>query len=617
MGAVGMFLDSFASRARKETGGGVARDPETGSTLEARNGFYILHLYGTPRQRGAAHGRLLRGQIRSSRIASYYGNFFWDLYRSSGLAKKLPSALRRRLGDLLEWWYYAPLEKLLMEETREELEGIAEAAGEEPRNVRRAVVAPDLMEHLAAGFLAGGKEALGSYYLGGCSALYARGSALRDPSRAFFARNLDFPGAFVWKHPVLIYSHPTEEVEVLTEEGGSFAWRRRPKQAYLYISSAGFPGYGLTGMNASGVALSSHVCISRNVSRKGMLFLDFNHYLFTRALSVEGVRHLVEAEGLASASPHAAVFADRHQALSVEVDSRRCVVRPMLPGFDTLVQTNHFLNPLMQKRELEFPLERENTIGRFRLLRGAAQHGYGQLDAQRMLDIIACNADLASRSCRVLGDFPSQPATLTSVVFDLGSGDFWVAGGKPPAVCYSEYRGFNFRSELDRRSPKRLAPLKKSAVPVLPGIRPTPSTPSLRESIRQCTLSQEHLKKGKTRAAIRALERAIRLHPDPGYLYVRALLALLDGHAGEALERFQELHGREVFPRVKQDALLLWMGRCLDLLGRRREAREQYRGLLRGGLVPGLAAAARRGLSRPYRKLPGAFDYAQMGPLEF
>jgi hypothetical protein len=60
------------------------------------------------------------------------------------------------------------------------------------------------------------------------------------------------------------------------------------------------------------------------------------------------------------------------------------------------------------------------------------------------------------------------------------------------------------------------------------------------------------------------------------------------------------------------------MGRCLDLLGRRSEAREQYHRLLgRPGLGPQLAKAARRGLRQPFRKLPGVFDYYQLGPLEF
>jgi hypothetical protein len=93
---------------------------------------------------------------------------------------------------------------------------------------------------------------------------------------------------------------------------------------------------------------------------------------------------------------------------------------------------------------------------------------------------------------------------------------------------------------------------------------------------------------------------------------------LLDGRPAEALEQLGSLRQRQTFPPVAQDALLLWMARCLDLLGRRGEAREQYRRLLgRTELAPQLARAARRGLRRPFRKLPGAFDYSQLGPLEF
>jgi tetratricopeptide (TPR) repeat protein len=136
--------------------------------------------------------------------------------------------------------------------------------------------------------------------------------------------------------------------------------------------------------------------------------------------------------------------------------------------------------------------------------------------------------------------------------------------------------------------------------------------------MRWCVLSQEYLKKGKIGPALRALDRAIRRHPDPGYLYVRALLILLDGRPAEALQLLGSLRRRQTFPPVAQDALLLWMGRCLDLLGRRGEAREQYRLLLgQAGLAPQLAAAARRGLRRPFRKLPGVFEYTQLGPLEF
>lgn len=41
----------------------------------------------------------------------------------------------------------------------------------------------------------------------------------------------------------------------------------------------------------------------------------------------------------------------------------------------------------------------------------------------------------------MLGDFPAKPVTLAGVVFELACGNFWLAGGKPPAVCYGDPSG--------------------------------------------------------------------------------------------------------------------------------------------------------------------------------
>lgn len=595
-------------------------DPATGSTLERRGGILVLHLYGTPAERGQAHGRLLRGQIRNSRIASYYGGFFADLYNSSNIARRIPGVLRRLVGELIEWWFYAPLERLFDGETREELYGMAEEAGLSSREVLRAVAAPDLMEHLAASFLRGGKTGLGTYYLGGCSAAYARNSALRSGAGGLFARNMDFPGGVVWRHPLVIFNHPTEEVEVLTAgEDGSFRRVRKTKQPYAYLSVAGFPGHGLTGVNASGVAMSTFVCISKNCSRRDPLTLDYNHTLFTHTDGIAAIRHMAETELSRSASPHTVVFADRREAIAVEVDSRAAAVRSMDRGFDSLVQTNHFLNPRLKKREMEFALERENTIGRFRLLRDAVEQTYGSLDPHRMVDLISCNADLESRTDRLLGDFPAQMITLTSAVFDLDRGFFWMAEGHPPAVCYNRYHGFDAARELAGQPARRVAGLQRSQRRIFPDIPARPVTAPMRASLRLCELSQEYLKKGKVRHAVRAMQGALSRHPEPGYRYILGLLYLIAGQSGRALEELLSLAAGHSFPRVKADHLELWITRSLDMLGRRAEARQRYRSLLaRGGLVRDLERAARRGLRRPFSPadLPGVIDYSQLGPLE-
>jgi hypothetical protein len=601
---------------------GRRRDPETGSTAEWRDGFFLLHLRGDPYHRGLAHGKLLRREILDSKVAQYYAGFVAQLYRSSHYGRMLPGPLSTALGSLLEAWYYTPLEKLLLPETRQELEGVAEALGFAPREVVRCYLAPDVMEHLAAGFLAAGKQALGNYYLGGCSAVYARRTALRAGGEALLARNMDFPGVLVWRYPTIIFAHPSEEVETAVKGAdGVFRKVTKRKQPYMYVSTAGFPGTGLTGMSASGVACVTFVCLSKNVSSRAPLFLDFNHYLLTRAESLEGIRWLLSEEALVSASPHVVLFAGSEEAMSVEVDSTRAVVRSMPRDFDFHVQTNHYLNPLLKRREMEFPLEREYTIGRFRLLNDAMEQNYGRIDRQRLVDIISCNLDWGSMRTRLLGDFPAQFFTLTSVLFEPATGNFWVASGRPPAVCYHEYRGFNlFRQLAGQGRRVRLPPLSRSAVPVLRGSRFRRVDEKAQRSLRYLALSQEELNQGKRRAALAALRKAASLHPDPGYDYLSALLLMMLGESGSAFRIFRQLEQAGAFTMVKGSALVLWEGRCLDLLGRRQEARRCYRRLLReSGLVAELRKAAGQGLRSPFRqsRMPVSLEYYLLGPLSF
>lgn len=595
---------------------GARLDPDTGSIVEERNGLLVAHLRGTPFQRGFAHGKLLRREILDSGIAPYFSRFLPELIRSSGLSQGLPPFLAKGLEELMEWWYYAPLEELFLEDTKEELFGVAEATGIDRREVLRAALSPDVMTHLAAGFLRGGKQALGNYYLGGCSAVYVRKSALRNGAPALLARNMDYPGSLVWRHPLILFSHPEERIEVLVKSAGSgFGKERKKKQPYVYISAAGFPGFGLTGMNAAGIAMGTFVCLSKNISRKKMPSLDFNHYLFTRCESLESIIHLLESEKLRCASPHTVLFADREEAISIEVDARQSAVRNMPRSFDFHVQTNHFLNPRMKNREMEFPLEREYTIDRFRLLRDAIEENYGRFDVQRMIDIISCNLDRLSGSARLIGDFPAQASTLTSAIFQPETGNFWVASGRPPAVCYNRYQGFNFFEEK-----RRLPAYARSGVPVLRGTRFYPVRERAKRSLCYLVLSQEELKQGKIQAAIKSLEKASLLQPDPGFDYIRGILYLLDSQPEEALAIFRRVKERFSFPPVKSVALELWEGRCLDLLGRRAEAKACYRNALRrGGLVAELRKALNQSLRRPFRYsgMPKSIEYYLMGPLRF
>jgi tetratricopeptide (TPR) repeat protein len=142
----------------------------------------------------------------------------------------------------------------------------------------------------------------------------------------------------------------------------------------------------------------------------------------------------------------------------------------------------------------------------------------------------------------------------------------------------------------------------------------------MKNSMRLFTLSQEQLKKGKVQKAITSMEKALRLHADPGYEYIRAILYLINRETEEALKQIRDVRKKYVFSPVKETALQLWEARCLDLLGRRREARRCYRAILHSaGLVNNIRKAVKKSLrSRfTYTQLPGSFNFNFLGPLDF
>ena len=595
-------------------------DRETGALLEHRGRLRLLHVFGTPYERGLGHGRLLRETIAERKVAEFYGDFLYDLFLQSDALRFLPHSVRARVGRFLEQFYYAPLVRRLPREITEELEGISDGSGCDRRQALRAILAPDIMEALAASFLNWGPS-LGNYYLGACSAFYVSGAATRRAT-AFLARNMDFPGTIAWD-PLIIFNHPAEQATFK----GSSRWMRKP--AYAYVTAAGFPGYGLTGFSEHGIAMTTHVCVSKNVSLRGIPSLIYNHYLFTRSQSLDDVEALATdrrpGRHLRCASPHTALFADSSDVLALEVDSKRAVAR-RAGDEEIYVQTNHFLHPKMKQQEIAYPLEREHTIGRYKYITDALQANYGQIDLQRAVDIISSGTDSAGKR-RPIGALPAQINTLTSAVVEPATGDIRVAEERPPAVCYGWYQGFNFYDEmagLGRRT--QVAAIAASGRPLFAGGRRVGQKQQyeqnmrVRRSLARIDLAQSRLNFGRIDQALRRVAEAKQIFPCAEYEYVEALLHMLNGDFRAALTMMNDLRAKHDYSPIQQMALDLWRARCCDMLDLRDDARRLYRSLVRNSNVPRyFKDAARRGLRRRYRPadLPKTITLDRLGPLEF
>jgi len=574
------------------------------SSRESRKGFTILHLYGSSYERGYAHGLLMKKEILSSGIADYYGSFLKILLFSSSSVQNLPVKLRSFLINAVEHFFYSPLEKNFSDATYSEVSGLADATGIKKDTILRALMAPDIMQLLISGFLRGGKNGNGNYYLGGCSAVYAREAAVKSRGKALIARNLDFPGALVWKHPVIIYNHPTDKTG----------------QPYMYISTAGLPGTGLTGMNRSGIVMSTFICISRESSRYQMPSLDFNHVLFTALENLDDLPLLLKKMNICSSAPHSVLFADGEKAVVLETSAKGSFIREMTPRFNTLVQTNHFLSPRLKKREIEFPLERESTIERYRFLRDALEMYYGKLDPKKMVDIISSGYDRYTGKVSLTAvNSPARAETLMSTVIEPESGNFWVASGNPPGICFNRYRGFNFYSELSsKKSDKTISDIDRSKTAIFGGHGSCEIVPGGKESLKLFTLAKEQMKVGKIVKAINLLKSAIGLFEDPGYFYILSILYIRKNEPREALRIINIMKERFRYSPVRESAIPLWEGRCYDLTGQRAKALECYRaGLNTAGLIPGFRKAYEQSLKRTFtlKQFPRTLNFNNPGPV--
>jgi len=596
---------------------GMRRDPETDSTCCKREGLFILHLKGDPYQRGKAHGKLLYHEIRSSGIVNYYSDRLID-----NLVRNRANPLKRWLiKQFLEKIYYAPLEKRCLDEVKQEIYGVADGAGLDRKKSLRATLTPDLMEHLAAGWLIGGKEALGNYYLGGCSGIYVRNMALKRNQLALFARNMDFYGGDVWKYPAIIFSHPTEKVKVFVKTAaGKFEEHTEIKQPYMYISTAGFSGHGLTGYNAAGIAMATFVNLSKNYTKRGYPTLVFNHLLLTRIKSIEGLKTFIKEKKFTSASPHTVFFADSSEAVSLEADASHNIIIPMYSELDFHIRTNHFINPRMKKKEFEYPLAEENTIGRYIVLKSLLDENFGRIGVQEMINIISSNISLVSQKSALMGDFPAQISTLTSIIFEPGTGNFWVASGNPPAVCYNEYNGFNFYKEIAGQK-YRLPTYRRADFLFLNNNKISIKvTAKMKESLKLVIASQEDLNEGNVKGAIVNLEKALVLYSDPGYQYIRGLLYLKDKQPEKALQIIRFVKNNFEFPPVKKSVLLLWEGLCLSAQGLNKEAKKCYKyALKQKGLVRHLKKAFKHYKRKAFslKDWTANIEYPFLGPLRF
>jgi isopenicillin-N N-acyltransferase-like protein len=174
----------------------------TVSTLgQGKDAVKLLHVWGSPREMGYAHGKLLKNEI-----ADFYSKIIGAM--STGMGVPVTA-----LDDA-----WAQMEPFVPKQYLEEMEGLAEGAGVELQTVKRAHAIPDLSEM-------------------DCTFFAAWGDFTKD-GHLIQLRALDYATeAHIQDNPAIVVYHPADG------------------PAYVNVGWCGFIGM-VTGMNARKICMS-------------------------------------------------------------------------------------------------------------------------------------------------------------------------------------------------------------------------------------------------------------------------------------------------------------------------------------------------------------------------
>lgn len=532
-------------------------------TVDRVGDLWVLHLKGTPFERGLQHGTLMRYRVREMIE-------FYRMLPDTLAARLMPGdsfklrALKRLKGSMIK-----KLSRNRAPEAVEEMRGLAVGLGMQAEDLTEAFVLADVLQKV--GSLAERKRRAGPPVLPG----FGCTSAVRETPGGglIFGRNFDFWGAGYWDtNPAVIFHHP--------DQG----------RAFCSIGTAGIPTGGVTAINEDGLAVAIHQHGSRDSSLKGTPIIDIMHSVVREASTVSealdvasryratGGWSLVVAGG--SAEPRAAVL---------EMSSARQSARFF--SEHALAASNFFLDEELSSRELQSNLS-STLSDHARYNRALDLASDSRMTVSRMAGLLSDHFDPFSETERSAGLSISRITTLSSVIFSLHDGRFWVSESPAPS-SKGGYVGFELEAEFEGR---------RSAVARLEGGKP-PGMEKTAAQDRYLEAYREYIQTGDLNRVLIIVSECASMDPgEASFPLMEGILRAMLGNFRGALtgvERALELEGGA----LKKKVAMLWRARVLDLLERRDDAVAAYAGLAEDPETPSIvskpAAAGRR---RPFEE---------------
>lgn len=490
----------------------------------------VVHVSGTWQEMGAALALRCRGE-GGAEVLSWY----MDLVpRLVGTGRAVREASNVSLATL------ARLNRDQVDpEVVDLFTAFGEASGVRPERALGLLYVPDLV-HMAAGSLGILCPAPA------CSGFFA-GSDLTGGA-PLVGRNFDFYGRNWWNtHQAVLVFHPS---------GG---------QSFLWVGVMGLP-FGHFGINEAGLGLCMFTNFTGDLSPRGTPLFSLAHRILARARSLDEVRALLPERVLAGFSL-LVVDTRARDARIFGLSARHR--EEVAPTRGCLVRTNHYT----ERGDLEaapHPWRRHSGL-RHRRLTALLDGARGHLPAASVPALLSDTWDLGEDRRRVVGDVLAAVNNASSVVWSPVEDRLWVASGEYPVCHGATWPGVAPQALLSRRAEPEVAPLEP----------PAHLSP---EEARALDLYEKAWSawgdRHEAAEAVGLLLGAARLlREEACFPFLAGLIPLVgEGDAGEVtvarLRRAATLGFKDPH---RAGEVWLWLGRALDLDGRREEAVAAYR----------------------------------------
>lgn len=531
----------------------------SGGTLERRKGIYIVHLRGTYAEMGRQHAELASA-VCGDVVPQYMNQLLNKL-----IALTLPS-LAGPAAAFLRRWFHLRNRAGINDEMRAHLAALAKAFGLKPVDAERLFLMPDIFHYLA------GNSFTSIMPPPACSGFFACDSATQD-GKVILGRNFDFFGRGVWNtNNAIIIMHPPD--------GRRICW----------VGALGVTAGGQA-FNDRGMFVGLHTKFTRDLRMKGSPVYSIVHDILANCTCLEEAVTYVSSTRRICGLTLFIADTPAHTAAAVGFSARQMeVVRPL---DNVLVHTNHYITEKMKQVEVAPYPWQANSYARFERLAILLEELRGKLTPGDAPLLLSDCIDPFEERKRVTGHIVAGANNVQSLVLSPDDDALWLANADYP-VCHSDrFHGFRISALLDGDT-------ERYEINDLPGAH------QLTETERAAVLEYEeawteyfdHMDSSR---AVFHLLRATELLPDePIFPRMAGLLLLKQKQCERALpllRRNAEFAHRAPLTRAEAH---LWLGRCLDLLGKRDEAVVQYERAAQINVSP-VSAGARRHLEKPYR----------------